>query len=98
MQIGQKRQSGPERTQREGSRTVKGWYKALEDLVWLTQLGLNMLLPLVLCHWGWPMWVYLPAVLLGLAAGAQNFWVFVKERLDRSKKDKPRRTGFNSHL
>ncbi len=77
MQIGQKRQSGPERTQREGSRTVKGWYKALEDLVWLTQLGLNMLLPLV---------------------GAQNFWVFVKERLDRSKKDKPRRTGFNSHL
>ena len=76
MQTGQKRQSGPERTQREGSRTVKGWYKALEDLVW----------------------VYLPAVLLGLAAGAQNFWVFVKERLDRSKKDKPRRTGFNSHL
>ena len=77
MQIGQKRQSGPERTQREGSRTVKGWYKALEDLVWLTQLGLNMLLPLVMClggcwwavsHWGWPMWVYLPAVLLGLAA------------------------------
>ena len=64
-------------------------------------------LPLVMClggcwwavsHWGWPMWVYLPAVLLGLAAGAQNFWVFVKERLDRSKKDKPRRTGFNSHL
>ena len=47
---------------------------------------------------GLAMWVYLPAVLLGLAAGAQNFWVFVKERLDRSKKDKPRRTGFNSHL
>ena len=79
MQTGQKRQSGPEHTQREGSRTVKGWYKALEDLVWLTQLGLNMLLPLVMClggcwwavsHWGWPMWVYLPAVLLGLAAGA----------------------------
>ena len=91
----------------EGGRTVKGWYKALEDLVWLTQLGLNMLLPLVMClggcwwavsRWGWPMWVYLPAVLLGLAAGAQNFWGFVKERLDRTKKDKPRRTGFNSHL
>ena len=27
---------------------MKGWYKALEDLVWLTQLGLNMLLPLVM--------------------------------------------------
>ena len=107
MQTRQKRQSGPEHTQREGSRTVKGRSKALEHLVCLTHLGWNKLLTLVMClggcwwavsHWGWPMWVYLPAVLLGLAAGAQNFWVFVKERLDRSKKDKPRRTGFNSHL
>ncbi len=105
--FGQILEEQPSTHRKEGSWTVKGWYKALEDLVWLTQLGLNMLLPLVLClggcwwavsHWGWPMWVYLPAVLLGLAAGAQNFWVFVKERLERSKKDKPRRTGFNSHL
>ena len=102
-----KRQAAAEFIVERLDQFVKGWYKALEDLVWLTQLGLNMLLPLVMClggcwwavsHWGWPMWVYLPAVLLGLAAGAQNFWVFVKERLDRSKKDKPRRTGFNSHL
>ena len=79
----------------------------LEDLVWLTQLGLNLLLPLVLClggcwwavnHWGWPMWVYIPAILLGLAAGAQNFWVFAKEHLKQAQKDKPRRVGFNSHL
>ena len=44
---------------------MKGWYKALEDLVWLTQLGLNMLLPLVMClggawwavnSWSWPEW------------------------------------------
>ena len=64
-----------------GKTALKGWYKALEDLVWLTQLGLNMLLPLVLC----------------LAGGAQNFWVFCKERLDRSKKEKNHRVGFNSH-
>ena len=83
---------------------MKGLYKTLEDL---TQLGLNLLLPLVLClggcwwavnHWGWPMWVYIPAILLGLAAGAQNFWVFAKEHLKRARKDKPRRVGFNSHL
>ena len=85
---------------------MKGWYKALEDLVWLTQLGLNMLLPLVMClggawwavnSWSWPEWVFLPAVLLGLAAGAQNFWVFCKERMDRAKTDKNHRVGFNSH-
>ena len=86
--------------QGRGTDAVKGLYKTLEDLVWLTQLGLNLLLPLVLClggcwwavnHWGWPMWVYIPAILLGLAAGAQNFWVFAKEHLKRAQKDKPRR-------
>lgn len=75
---------------------MKGWYKALEDLVWLTQLGLNMLLPLVMClggawwavnSWSWPEWVFLPAILLGLAAGAQNFWYFAKEHMDRTKKE-----------
>ena len=97
---------------------MKGWYKALEDLVWLTQLGLNMLLPLVMClggawwavnSWSWPEWVFLPAILLGLAAGAlalivfglaapaQNFWYFAKEHMDRTKKEKPKRVGFNSH-
>ena len=85
---------------------LKGWYKALEDLVWLTQLGLNILLPLVLClagcwwavdRWNWPEWLFLPAVLLGLAAGAQNFWVFAKERLDRTKNETSKRVGFNHH-
>ena len=89
-----------------GKTALKGWYKALEDLVWLTQLGLNMLLPLVLClagcwwaveRWNWPEWLFLPAVGLGLAAGAQNFWVFCKERLERSKHEKNHRVGFNSH-
>ena len=66
----------------------------------------KVLLPLVLClagcwwaveHWGWPEWLFLPAVGLGLAAGAQNFWVFCKERLERSKHEKNHRVGFNSH-
>ena len=28
---------------------------------------------------------------------AQNFWYFAKEHLDRAKKEKPKRVGFNSH-
>ena len=96
-----------EHRQKEGDPMGKGWYRALEDLVWLTQLGLNLLLPLVLClggcwwavnHWSWPMWAYIPAIVLGLAAGGQNFWVFAKEHLKRAKKEKPRRVGFNSHF
>ncbi|OUQ34345.1 hypothetical protein B5E67_13585 [Faecalibacterium sp. An122] len=91
---------------REEKTQLKGLYKVLEDLVWLTQLGLTMLLPLVMClggcwwavtRWGWPMWLYLPAVLLGLAAGGQNFWVFARGRLRRAQKDQNRRVGFNHH-
>ena len=37
------------------------------------------------------------AILLGLASGAQNFWVFAKERLNRAKTDKNHRVGFNTH-
>ena len=48
-------------------------------------------------NWSWPEWVFLPAILLGLAAGAQNFWYFAKEHMDRTKKEKPKRVGFNSH-
>lgn len=85
---------------------MKSWYKALEDIVWLTQLGLNILLPLVIClggcwwavvNWNWSEWLYLPAVVLGLATGAQNFWQFAKERMDRTKKEQSPRVGFNTH-
>ena len=69
----------------EGGTPLKGLYKALGGCWWATT------------HWAWPEWVYLPGIFLGLAAGAQNFWVFAKERMDRAKKDKNHRVGFNSH-
>lgn len=87
---------------------MKGLYGMLEDLVWLTQLGLSMLLPPVACLWlaywlvngrGWPMWIYLPALLLGLACGAQSFWQFARRMLKRAKKqteEKPS-AAFNKH-
>ena len=46
---------------------MKGWYKALEDLVWLTQLGLNMLLPL-------GMWlVFYKVLTVNIPLGPLNF-------------------------
>ena len=43
---------------------MNGWYKALEDRIWLTQLGLNILLPLVLCLGaaGGPVWILTAAL------------------------------------
>ena len=83
---------------------MKGFYKVLENIVWLTQLGLSMLLPLVAfmagCwwaveHWGWPAWVYIPAILLGIGCGASTLFRF--GRMMKSKKSENDRTGFNTH-
>lgn len=79
-------------------------YQALEHLVWLTQLGLSMLLPLVLfmagcswavAHWGWPTWVYIPAILIGIATGASTLFRFGRMMANQESKNK--RVGFNKH-
>ena len=82
---------------------MKGWYKALEDLVWLTQLGLNMLLPLVMClggawwavnSWSWPEWVFLPAILLGLAPGRRTSGILPRNTWTAPKRKN--RSGWGS--
>lgn len=84
-------------------------YKALEDLIWLTQLGLSMLVPLVALvggcwwgveHWGWPEWLYLPAFLVGIACGASTLLRFGRMMIRRAERDaeKQKRRGFNQHL
>lgn len=83
---------------------MKGWMAALENIVWLTQLGLSVLLPPVLCLWlawwlvdakGAPYWIYLPALVLGLGGGGKNFAAFCK--MMQKKAGKPPRTSFNRH-
>ena len=85
---------------------MKGLYKALEDIVWLTQLGLNMLLPLLLClggcwwattHWAWPEWVYLPGIFSGAGRGGTKFLGLCQGADGSRQKDKNHRVGFNSH-
>lgn len=85
---------------------MEGLYKVLEDLVWLTQLGLSIIMPPLLClggcwwavtRWSWPVWLYIPALLLGLAAGAQTFLSFAR-RMNRRAQKPPARRGFNQHL
>lgn len=65
----------------------KGWFSVLQNLSWLTQLGLSLAVPPVLCLLGagWLVrrfalgpWVYFAAMLLGLGAAACTFAEFVK--------------------
>lgn len=80
-------------------------YHALEQLVWLTQLGLSMLLPLVAfmagCwwaveQWGWPAWIFIPAILLGIAVGFSTLMRF--GRMMQNEESQNKRVGFNRHI
>lgn len=88
----------------------KNFFNALGDLLWLTQLGLSMLLPLLLCLAGcwWLVsrqwvgyWVYPIGIVLGLGAGAVSFRDFRKLMLRRAKgtekEQKERPVSFNRH-
>ncbi len=87
---------------------MKEIYAALENLVWVSQLGLSLLLPLVVFLWlarwltethGWPLWIYIPCLLLGLATGAQTFRKFARRMMKQAgrKKDGRDPVGFNKH-
>ncbi|MGN0975249.1 MAG: AtpZ/AtpI family protein [Gemmiger sp.] len=85
----------------------KGWYRLLEDVLWLTQLGLSLLLPLVVCLWGcsWLTahtgvggWIYVPGFVVGLGCGAATFRNFARMMMKRAEKNKSGRpAGFNKH-
>ena len=82
--------------------------KDLSLLVWLTQLGLSVALPLagfVLLalwlrnSWGWGDWVIWAGVGLGIVCAIDGFRVSLKvmERLSRDKKKDPPPVSFNEH-
>ncbi len=83
--------------------------QALEDLVWVSQLGLSLMMPLLLlmglCYWlttsvGVGHWVYLPGFLFGIGAGATSFWSFwqmTQRRNAKKAKAKQQTISFNHH-
>lgn len=75
-----------------------GWFASLQNLTWLTQLGLSLTVPPVLCLLlaGWLAerfllgpWVWLAAILLGLGASACTFAEFMRMFLRRSGRRTP---------
>lgn len=80
------------------------FYQVLSDLVWVGQLGLNLISPLLLClvlcwwlttRWGFPLWLYIPGFFLGMGGGFSSAAQFYRLTMKRSKGDKP--TAFNQH-
>ena len=79
----------------------------MSAIVWLTQFGISVVGPVVLCVWGavWlrnrfdlGAWIVIAGVLLGLGGAATSLWSSLKA-IDRQAKsdDKDSGVGFNDH-
>lgn len=65
----------------------------MRNLAMITQIGISMLAPIVMCvfigNWldqkfGWS--TILPLLILGILAGARNTWLLVKQQIDKENK------------
>ena len=76
------------RTGKRGRRMKKdGWFAALQNLTWLTQLGLSLAVPPVLCllaadwlskRFGLGEWVFIIAIILGVGGAVSTFAEFAR--------------------
>ena len=78
---------------------MKEWSKAFRNLSILSQFGLSLAMPLLLClfvayqlreHFHLSYWIYLPAFFFGLAASFMTAYSFIclSQRRRRSKKQR----------
>ena len=89
---------------------MKQWSEIIRNLSMLTQLGLSLLTPTLLClgicyflqsRFGVGMWIYLPGFILGLGGSftaARNFYQMVENRRKKNEKDKKHTVSFNGHF
>ncbi len=68
----------------------------LQGIAYLSQVGLSFATPIILilllANWlvesnNWPVWVYIPAMLIGLLVGFMSLLGFAKEFKQKSKKN-----------
>lgn len=82
--------------------------KNLSMLVWLTQLGMSVALPLGGCvllavwlrqRFGWGVWVIVAGLILGLICAADGLRTSLKamERMSRERKEDADSVSFNDH-
>lgn len=90
---------------------MKDINKVFEYLIYVGQLGLDLIMPSLLClggawflntRFGWGIWIYFVALFFGLAAGGKTFWRFYKKVVMKDVKkpdlDKPEKVSFSKHI
>ena len=79
-------------------------FKVLQNLTYLTQLGLTIALPLVFCIFGasWLQkrfnlgsWIVLVGIILGIGSAACSLFGFIKTMSKKAKKSQEPQSRFN---
>ena len=85
---------------------MKEWSKAFRNLSILSQFGLSLAMPLLLClfvayqlreHFHLSYWIYLPAFFFGLAASFMTAYKFYLSVSEKEKKLETKDRAFNQH-
>ena len=85
---------------------MKEWSKAFRNLTILSQFGLSLAMPLLLClfvayqlreHFHISYWIYLPAFFFGLAASFMTAYKFYLSVSNKEKKQETKDRAFNQH-
>ena len=89
--------------------SVKKWTNVFRNISLLTQLGLSLAAPLLMClgacwwltaHAGIGAWVYIPGFILGLGSSAMvgyKFYVAEMKRTEKESREKKKKISFNQH-
>lgn len=85
---------------------MKEWSKAFRNLSILSQFGLSLAMPLLLClfvayqlreHFHLSYWIYLPAFFFGLATSFMTAYKFYLSVSKKEKKQETKDRAFNQH-
>ena len=85
---------------------MKEWSKSFRNLSILSQFGLSLAMPLLLClfvayqlreHFHLSYWIYLPAFFFGLAASFMTAYKFYLSVSKKEKKQETKDRAFNQH-
>lgn len=85
----------------------KYWANVLKQVSWLSQLGLSIIMPMLICvlicafltlKFDIGEWIFIPGFILGLGASFTTGYKFYVSESKKSEKDKDtRKRGYNNH-
>ena len=81
--------------------------EAFKNLTMLSQLGLSLVVPILvclfLCYWLTTSfsvggWIYIPGFIFGIGSSCMTAWKFYNSVILKNKKDKKKPPSFNDHF